>query len=535
MFSRIWYRASTAVYGDSTNATFKKDTVNKIQGVHTIEPATDSRMEERSSQKQSDQINPHLEQKRVFVKKKRGRPRKETYENEPKRPKREYFKINTKIKPKPVQQEIQQDVPQQHVPQLTQLQVPHHLPKQEETSLQQQQKGDPPPRQQQNDPPQQQEDSQQTLGPQQQQLQHSLSPPMEEQNIPVSASSSTPSSPPPPPTINQTSNGHSRTFAAPKGELYCPYKGCRSKSTALPHSLYRHIRAKHFANFPKLSPSCLYTFRSPAGELIRFDENSRELLEEGTEILADRTYRSVAETRYHCPYKRCHGRFYYAPSDIRSHLESRHRVVIQSDGDYSKLVFKTTNGQLIRLEDERIGNLFDDQVEIIVSVDTHPNKTKGGTFYCPYKDCNIMCYLYRRDLYRHIRGKHYREFPQLKYHGRNVVFTTDSGVPVNFDESSRNSLEQGTKIVIDYAEDKLAKYNCPYKGCNSRHTTLSSLIRHIRPAHDQNLPIRRQGSREKCVYTGPSGKVIEFDESSRDSLNDGDRLTMTEVPPSPQT
>ena len=43
-----------------------------------------------------------------------------------------------------------------------------------------------------------------------------------------------------------------------------------------------------------------------------------------------------------------------------------------------------------------------------------------------------MCYLYRRDLYRHIRGKHYRDFPQLKYHGRNVVFTTDTGIPVNF-------------------------------------------------------------------------------------------------------
>ena len=55
------------------------------------------------------------------------------------------------------------------------------------------------------------------------------------------------------------------------GELHCPYKGCRSKSTALPHSLYRHIRAKHFADFPKLSPSCIYTFKSPAGELIRFD------------------------------------------------------------------------------------------------------------------------------------------------------------------------------------------------------------------------------------------------------------------------
>ena len=86
-------------------------------------------------------------------------------------------------------------------------------------------------------------------------------------------------------------------------------------------------------------------------------------------------YVYIIETRYHCPYKRCHGRFYYAPSDIRSHLESRHRVVIQSDGDYSKLVFKTSNGQLIRLEDERTGNLFEDHVEIFVSVDTQPNKT----------------------------------------------------------------------------------------------------------------------------------------------------------------
>ncbi|KAG2226087.1 hypothetical protein INT45_011704 [Circinella minor] len=265
-----------------------------------------------------------IEQERALVKKKRGRPRKETNnENEPKRPKREYFKIDTTIKQEKEkqQQQPQHDVSQQHVPQVTQQQ--QEVPT----------------------------------------LPHASEQQYQEQEIPVSTvSSPSPSSSPPPlPVITPGMNALNRSFATPKGELHCPYKGCRSKSTALPHSLYRHIRAKHFADFPKLSPSCIYTFKSPAGELIRFDENSRELLEEGTEILADKTYKSVAETRYHCPYKRCHGRFYYAPSDIRSHLESRHRVVIQSDGDY---------------KDERTGNLFEDHVEIFVSVDTQPNKTK---------------------------------------------------------------------------------------------------------------------------------------------------------------
>ncbi|KAI9498621.1 hypothetical protein BDB00DRAFT_393494 [Zychaea mexicana] len=123
----------------------------------------------------------------------------------------------------------------------------------------------------------------------------------------------------------------------------------------------------------------MYIFRTTSGQKFKFDENARDLLEEGAPIMTERIFRSLIELRYHCPYKRCHGRFYYSANDIRSHLESRHPVVNPSEGDFSKLIFTTAAGKRIKLEDENITNSLDDDMAINISVETRSRPKSNET------------------------------------------------------------------------------------------------------------------------------------------------------------
>ncbi|KAI9487996.1 hypothetical protein BDB00DRAFT_850577 [Zychaea mexicana] len=128
---------------------------------------------------------------------------------------------------------------------------------------------------------------------------------------------------------------------------------------------------------------------------------------------------------------------------------------------------------------------------------------------CPYKSCTDS-HIELYHMYRHIRQKHDAEFPLMKtseFYYR--VFKNIDGKRILFNAASRNLLDAGEKIVIEYPISETPRYYCPYKSCTSSSPKVRYIYWHIRTKHDADLPLLKRNAR---VFKNKDGKRILFDE-----------------------
>ncbi|KAI9489063.1 hypothetical protein BDB00DRAFT_641399 [Zychaea mexicana] len=220
-------------------------------------------------------------------------------------------------------------------------------------------------------------------------------------------------------------------------EFHCPYKGCIATFTKL-LSTYYHMRTTHKAIIPRLNNSgeCEHVFKNPSGQVINFDESSRNMLSDEDTVSIERFMKGVADDRayYCCPYKGC---IYKSNKRKLTHLHIRKR----HDESFkvktsSSLTLKAPSGREIHL-DETSKDLISESEQIVV----YRRKSRKGPFYCPYKSCDYTSSK-RLTLYLHIREYHDETFA----HGGYNSYLDPSRKRITFDEDSKNSIDENECI-----------------------------------------------------------------------------------------
>ncbi|KAI9489060.1 hypothetical protein BDB00DRAFT_845497 [Zychaea mexicana] len=150
-----------------------------------------------------------------------------------------------------------------------------------------------------------------------------------------------------------------------------------------------------------------------------------------------------------------------------------------------------------------------------------------GGFYCPYNNCGVA-YKQRSRVLRHLRTIHGRDIPNLiQQKNHSTVLKAPSGQILKFDESSRNILNAGDDILVE--KTTIVKNNqvyiCPYKNCHSVYAHRTSIYAHIRRGHgDKSFFMGSVVSGRKLIFTNSSGESIHFDDKSKNSVNENERI-----------
>ncbi|KAI9496908.1 hypothetical protein BDB00DRAFT_807759 [Zychaea mexicana] len=182
--------------------------------------------------------------------------------------------------------------------------------------------------------------------------------------------------------------------------------------------------------------------KTKAGTRILFDVASRNLLDEGEQIVCEKgTHDSP---RFYCPYKSCTSSFIGTRSIYR-HIRRQHDADFPSMGSCGPhtRVLKTKAGTRISF-DVASRNLLDEGEQIVFDY----RKPDGPRFYCPYKSCTTSAGELAH-IYRHIRQKHDADLPSMKLCGPQAhVSKTKAGTRILFDVASKDLLETGEKLQI---------------------------------------------------------------------------------------
>ncbi|KAI9487994.1 hypothetical protein BDB00DRAFT_81438 [Zychaea mexicana] len=154
---------------------------------------------------------------------------------------------------------------------------------------------------------------------------------------------------------------------------------------------------------------------------------------------------------------------------------------------------------------------------------------------CPYKSCTYSPIWLCR-VYRHIRQKHDAEFPLMKANeSYNRVLKNIDGKRILFNAASRNLLDAGEKIVIEYPISETPRYYCPYKSCTSSSTVVRYIHWHIQKKHDGDLPLLKRNGSDTRVFKNKDGKRISFDVASKDLLKTGEKIQICYTDRLPQS
>ncbi|KAI9248876.1 hypothetical protein BDA99DRAFT_227427 [Phascolomyces articulosus] len=247
------------------------------------------------------------------------------------------------------------------------------------------------------------------------------------------------------------------------------------------------------------------------GKIIDYDANSRNLLDEGDAIIVEK---QVLGPPYYCPFRGCNKISNRERKHIYKHIKERHDqgFSFSRKGGY---VFKNRHGQTVDFT-ENSKDLVADGDKI---VHVRNLKNKKVLYYCPYQGCDYSP-RFSTSVYRHIREKHYPAFPKFTVPGKKVFKTTTNQI-IDFTENTRNLLKSGDPLLVENIIASAKRYYCPYRACSfvSR-CKRSMVIKHIRMRHFPELQHMYMGGRVTMKTT--SGKIIDFAESSKSLLSDGE-------------
>ncbi|KAI9489062.1 hypothetical protein BDB00DRAFT_641421 [Zychaea mexicana] len=137
---------------------------------------------------------------------------------------------------------------------------------------------------------------------------------------------------------------------------YCPFKGCTTTSTYVTH-IYSHLRAKHGINLPKLTAgSAGPTFRTPSGQILLFDENSCNILDDGEDVIIEGRVGgndpdTAEKPSFYCPYKSCNGANKYR-GGLYLHIRRQHDKSFFVNRNYQgrEQTFTTPSGEEIHFD-----------------------------------------------------------------------------------------------------------------------------------------------------------------------------------------
>ncbi|KAI9257251.1 hypothetical protein BDA99DRAFT_134043 [Phascolomyces articulosus] len=167
-----------------------------------------------------------------------------------------------------------------------------------------------------------------------------------------------------------------------------------------------------------------------------------------------------------------------------------------------------------------------------VTTDQQP---KEVLYYCPYQRCRYSA-VSRYSFSNHIRKKHDPKFQVLKS-SKHVTFKSVSGRTINLNNSgdARDKLKHGDKLSLEdlfSSKEKTVMYYCPYRKCVFPYASLRNARRHFRKTHNVIVPEIKLNKRNLHTvlraFKTPSGRILDFDENSRDLLDD-ENDTKTEM------
>ncbi|KAI9489061.1 hypothetical protein BDB00DRAFT_641374 [Zychaea mexicana] len=147
--------------------------------------------------------------------------------------------------------------------------------------------------------------------------------------------------------------------------FYCPYKWC-SYSTLPPTSkLYTHIRARHPPGIRHLTTNCSLIFKSPLGQVINFDESTRDLLTNDEEISVENVSKG-----FYCPYKNCDAS-YDIEHNFYSHLRKKHRQRVPPLKLGSRLhTIRGPTGCILRFDEDSRDTLNEEDNILVENLNT---------------------------------------------------------------------------------------------------------------------------------------------------------------------
>ncbi|KAI8145727.1 hypothetical protein BJV82DRAFT_602007 [Fennellomyces sp. T-0311] len=306
-------------------------------------------------------------------------------------------------------------------------------------------------------------------------------------------------------------------------QYYCPYRGCDA-TPRFSNGIMLHIRRNHYAGCPGIEISNKRVYKTPSGDDLHLDsESCRNMLEPGDEISV--IFLDEIGTWY-CPYEGCN--FAYVKSTrLRLHVNKEHNAEMELPGTGStEMKYSTPSGEPIDFSSVSCRRMLKHGEKI--SVQFTPRK-HIETLYCPYKGCtkksaNTIL------LHRHIRRKHCPELIsdlRMLMNSHYICFTTPSGKPLHYDESCRDTVDEGEPIILKSISFK-QKYTilCPYEGCTTFKKLRTLMYQHIRVQHDAFFPKLPRGPFIHS-FTSPSGEEIKFDDHSRNSLKEGESISVT--------
>ncbi|KAI8150278.1 hypothetical protein BJV82DRAFT_15588 [Fennellomyces sp. T-0311] len=318
---------------------------------------------------------------------------------------------------------------------------------------------------------------------------------------------------------NMLKLGEKMVFDAEECELsYCPYKGC-SVNCKSRISFVKHIRKYHCTDCPGLT-SATRIYKTPNGDILELDKEScRDTLDHGDTIIAEDPNKITDRKYFYCPYQGCVFKL-TERSKIYVHIRKNHyselgKIVIP------RPLCKTEQGDTLHLDSESCRNMLNSGDKILIE----PINSEEARNFCPYKGCSKKS-VQVGSIYEHIRRMHKQHLPKIG-NCRRSAYGTAQGKIVTFDEECRDLLEEGEKLTVLRAPaiNSGVSY-CPYEGC-SVSTNYRHLFGHIRNKHDREF--RKLGPNPSIsIYTGPLGNLILFDESSRGTVKEGERITVND-------
>ncbi|KAI8142038.1 hypothetical protein BJV82DRAFT_158130 [Fennellomyces sp. T-0311] len=224
--------------------------------------------------------------------------------------------------------------------------------------------------------------------------------------------------------------------------------------------------------------------------------------------------------RFFCPYQDCVCNFAHR-SLLYGHIRTHYAEFFKIKPGRGHR-FTTESGEILHFDKESCRNMLKPGDPILVEY----VNSEGAAYYCPYKGCTRKT-LGASSMHMHIKCQHYRDLPPLGIK-KNSVYATEEGKTIAFDESCCNLLEENQPLVVIYqatASYKDVKY-CPYKNCKYS-TQIHTQYKHIRKEHDANFP-KLKWKRPR-IFIGPSGNSIVFDKRSRNTVAEGEKITVTDL------
>ncbi|KAI8147398.1 hypothetical protein BJV82DRAFT_575384 [Fennellomyces sp. T-0311] len=356
-------------------------------------------------------------------------------------------------------------------------------------------------------------------------------------------------------------------------QYYCPYIGCRN-TFRLRLNTFEHIRNSHdYTFYPERSSNI--TFTDPNGKPILFDHN--EGAGPSKRRIIDSDSDKGAVEQFYCPYEGCDAS-YPETTRVHYHIRKVHYPELTKVGAGRPNIHKTADGIPIHF-DEKSRNLLRKGDKLFRERVLPEEETYH---YCPYKGCLSACRT-ETHFVKHIRKSHNRAFP--RFTAENVLIDS-SGAPFDVKAGVRDVLENGEVLlvlenssntscaqddtattetfangkIIPYEKQYVAEYKlllltmkgrihrimiqrkvskaqdadefsltkvigrfwCPYKNCNTSYVFLRDAYKHIRAKHYTGLS-KIAGGRF-CLHKTTDGTIIQFDQTSRDLLEDGEAI-----------